>query len=536
MVLRIAALLVTAAVAARAAQPVPLWGRWDLELHAAAAADPKTEVTVDLRSPSDRTFAVEGFWDGGSIWRARFMPVEPGTWSYRTRSVPPVAGLDGVSGRFECRRAPHKGNPLLRHGPVRVASSGTHLVHADGTPFFWLGDTVWNGVLQSSREDWSVFLADRAAKRFSVIQFVMTAPWRTSAASAEGEVAFTGRDDIAISPRFFARIDERVDAINAAGLVAVPVLLWAIRGDENPGYSLPESQAIQLARYLVARYGAHHIVWIPAGDGNYSGDFAERWKRIGRAVFGDAAHAPTVMHPGGMQWPYAAFRDEKWLDLIGYQSGHGDDAAALRWIHSGPAAQSWRDLPVRPMLNLEPPYEDHLAYQSRQPHSATNVRRAAYWSLLATPIAGLTYGAHGVWSWQTTAGVPAKHERTGVARPWREAMALEGSGQMKHLARLFGSLRWWEVRPDSTWLEAPESSDPARHVSAACTPDGAAAVAYLPAGGDVRVRARFRDAGWFDPRTGARSTASGAGGALRAPDDRDWVLVVRGIEKAKPAP
>src|SRR5262245_14862742 len=143
MMLRIAALLVATAAAARAAQPVPLWGRWEIELHA-ATADPKTEVTIDLRSPAGRAFAVEGFWDGGPTWRARFMPGEIGTWKYTTRSLPPVAGLDGTSGSFDCRRAPHGGNPLLRHGPIRVSSTGTYLAHADGTPFFWLGDTVWN--------------------------------------------------------------------------------------------------------------------------------------------------------------------------------------------------------------------------------------------------------------------------------------------------------------------------------------------------------------------------------------------------------
>ena len=80
-----------------------------------------------------------------------------------------------------------------------------------------------------------------------------------------------------------------MDAINEKGLVAAAVLLWAIRGDENPGHSLPEDQIIKLEKYFVARYGAHHVVWIPGGDADYSGANGEKWKRIGRAVFGEAS-------------------------------------------------------------------------------------------------------------------------------------------------------------------------------------------------------------------------------------------------------
>jgi hypothetical protein len=55
----------------------------------------------------------------------------------------------------------------------------------------------------------------------------------------------------------------------------------------NPGFALPEDQAILIARYMVARWQAHDVVWILPGDGDFRGEKAEKWKRIGRAVFGD---------------------------------------------------------------------------------------------------------------------------------------------------------------------------------------------------------------------------------------------------------
>ena len=530
-ILPLAAVLILFHVAR--SETVPLWGRWQQSFTARELATFESELTVELTSPSGRRHVVPGYWDYKAVWTVRFRPDEEGKWSYRTHSAPAIRGLDGEAGTFDCRRVPGQASRFLEHGPLRVSADRHYLEHADRTPFFWLGDTVWNGPLLSDKDDWDTFLNDRVAKRFTAIQFVLTAPWRTAPTDADHQTAFLGRDKIQINARFFQRMDERLDAIEAKGLLAVPVMLWAIRGEDNPGHFLPEKQAIRLAKYLVARYGAHHVVWILAGDANYTGEVAERWKRIGQAVFGETPHAPVALHPGGMQWPYDTFRDEQWLDLVGYQSGHGDDAKTLRWIHSGPPSQEWQREPARPLINLEPPYEDHLAYQSRQPHSAYHVRRAAYWSLLNAPTAGLTYGAHGIWSWETTAKVPLNHNSTGVAKPWREAKDLPGSTQMKHLAELFTSLAWWQLRPDDSLLAAqPGGDDPARHVSAARSERGDLGVLYLPVGGEVALksgilRGRWQ-AEWFDPRTGIRTPIRGAAqGKFSAPDEQDWVLVLR---------
>jgi hypothetical protein len=90
---------------------------------------------------------------------------------------------------------------------------------------------------------------------------------------------------------------------------------------------------------------------------------------------------------------------------------------------------------------LEPPYEGHLGYQSRIPHSAYHTRRAIYWSLLSVPTAGVTYGSHGVWSWHTAVGQPpTDHPDTGVAKTWREALSFPGSTQMRYLTEFFNSL------------------------------------------------------------------------------------------------
>jgi Protein of unknown function (DUF4038)/Domain of unknown function (DUF5060)/Putative collagen-binding domain of a collagenase len=511
---------------------VEMWGVWEETFTAAQIAPAETELRVSLRSPSGAEHEIEGFWDGGLNWLARFMPSEEGVWQYEARWQTPEGSKPATSGNFVCVRAESSKNPLLQHGPVRVSADGHYFEHADGTPFFWLADTAWNGALLSDDASWQNYLDDRVAKGFSGIQFVTT-QWRAAYQNAEGQVAYSGFDNIEIHPEFFARLDRRISEINAKGLLAVPVVLWGLGDEQHTPGKLPVEQAVRLARYIVNRYQAHHVAWFLGGDSAYDGENGERWKRIGRAVFGDREHAAVFLHPQGMHWPWDGFQNEKWLSALGYQSGHGDDAATLRWIHSGPPAQEWPKPPARPIINLEPPYEDHVAYQSRKRHTAYNVRRAMYWSLLNAPTAGVSYGAHGVWSWQTSSGVPLNHERSGEAKPWQEAILLPGSTHMRYMAELFRSLPWWRLRPAPALLAGqPGAKDPARFVSAALSQDNDAAIFYLPAGEKIRLNTaalpqKLSQAEWFDPRTGEPRPAGGSGGVYQAPGREDWVLVLR---------
>ncbi len=518
---------------------VPIWTRFEAAFQSERTYEnPLQEIELRVRftAPSGRERTVLAFWDGGQTWRVRFSPDEVGQWKYATEmGANSDKGLSGKSGSFAC--VEYKGkNPLYTHGAVRLAPNRLYLMHADSAPFFWLADTAWNGALKASETDWSTFLDDRVAKRFTAVQFVVL-PWRAAFTDREGQVGFTGKEKVAVNPRFFQRMDRYFDLVNEKGLVALPVLLWAIKGDINPGWSLPEDQAALLVRYMVARYGAHHVIWILAGDGSYtSAEAAKRWLAIGREGLKYNPGCLTTMHPGGMQWPWDQFRDAAWLDILTYQSGHGNSDASRKWNCVGPPATRWRDEPHRPVINAEPNYEGHYSYQDRKPFTDYHVRRAAYWSLLATPTAGLTYGAHGIWSWEETPAEPLGHKGTGEARPWREAMAFPGSAQLKYMRDLFDRLPWWQLRPaDEIILDRPDDPGFLRYVKAARTDSGEWAVAYLPDNESVTVDAKVFggpiEALWFNPKDGKYSRtikvpAAQERAVLKAPAKGDWVLIL----------
>ena len=116
-------------------------------------------------------------------------------------------------------------NPFTKHGRLRVAKSGTHLEHADGTPFFFLADTCWTGPALSTAEDWDFYLKDRKAKGFTAIQFNCVCPWRaapTDAAKKFGPHKFGHRKPEPIPrQRIACRIVPTPQAIMVSATTAV---------------------------------------------------------------------------------------------------------------------------------------------------------------------------------------------------------------------------------------------------------------------------------------------------------------------------
>jgi hypothetical protein len=408
-----------------------------------------------------------------------------------------------------------------------------------GKPWFFLSDTAWNGALLSTNEEWRDYVADRKAKRFTAVQFVMT-QWRAGRQDETGAVAFSGANPVRVNPAFFARMDRKFDVLNDAGLVAVPVMLWALtsKDNESPGVALSSEDAIRLARYMADRYHAHAAIWMLGGDGDYSGENVARWKAIGSGVFGKGPNRqPVGMHPRGMRAPWEPYKDEPWLDVLFYQSGHGGSAAKWKWNATAGPAVDWRLTPRRPVIDAEPNYEAHLGYDGKKIDDY-DVRRAAYYSLLAGPPAGVSYGAHGIWFWSRKAEVPLDHPKTGVAEPWRVCLNYEGAEHMKVLRNLFDTFDWWRLRPDRSILAEDKFDEESfRDYSMAAVSDRRDfALLYLPVPGRVAVNASAlkgsrSEARWLNPRTGeqtrAGTFAAGAAFSLETPSEGDWLLLVR---------
>ncbi|TWT38424.1 apiosidase-like domain-containing protein [Blastopirellula retiformator] len=490
------------------------------------------QVYVDLTFPSGKQTTVEAFWDGGATWRFRYCPGELGVWKWTTRCEQ-QSSLSGKSGSFDCIEY-FGDSPIYQHGPIRLSENRLFFQYDDGTPYFFLGDTAWNGVLKATDDDWGRYLTIRQQQQFTAIQFVST-QWRGGDKTIPDRVYYPTKP-ISVNAKEFQRLDKRVVAINQHGMVACPVVLWALLGSD-PGNALPEKDAQRLAEYIKARWGAYNVIWMLSGDCPFKGDSAERWKRIGKNVFGDRQRLCTL-HASGQNWILGKFADQPWYDFIGYQSGHGDGGSALQWHLAGPVKDAWNQSKnTRPIINLEPNYEAIPAYESKQKHDDQHVRRAAYWSLLISPPAGVTYGHNSIWIWNEKQGAAENHGSLRNVEPWTAGLKTPGTKSMTVLFDYFASGPRQKLRPNQQLLATQIGKKNRNHfVAAASTKDGDWSVVYMPVGGKLDLKADqlpdSSNARWFNPRTGefgkpVSPQQEGSTLTFEAPSSEDWVLDLR---------
>jgi hypothetical protein len=221
---------------------------------------------------------------------------------------------------------------------------------------------------------------------------------------------------------------------------------------------------------------------------------------------------------------------EPWLDFNMLQSGHARRAEA----NYAMLERDYARMPVKPCMDGEPCYEDHpIGFDPRNGwFDAFDVRRAAYWALLAGAH-GHTYGCHNIWQMYA----PDKHAPVSHARrAWQESLNLPGAGQMRYAKQLM-LRRDMRLRVPDQSLLASDAGEGEAHIRAARAADGSYAYLYLPTPRPVRVRmdkpkGRTVQASWYDPRTGESTPI----GEFRATGEReftppageahDWVLVL----------
>lgn len=494
---------------------------------------------ITFTSPTGIVKTINGFWDGGTTWRARFLPCETGEWSYKTNcSDAKNSGLHELKGRFICRNE-ESTLDIYKHGPIVHPAGTYHLTYSDGKPFFWLGCTAWNGALKSTDAEWDHYLKQRVDNQYSVIQFVTT-QWRGGDKSSEGLVAFEGCGNISINPEFFRLIDKKIDKINEYGLVAAPVVLWALpvaAGRElSPGYYLPDDQAILLAKYIVARYGGNHVVWLLGGDGFYTGTHEQRWKTIGRAVFDGRHQGIVTQHPSGTQWIGVVYKDESWIDIIGYQSSHSNAERTVNWITKGPVSNTWSQLPARPIINLEPNYEEIFLRITDK-----DVRNASYWSLFAAPVSGITYGANGIWPWLRDGEQILNHEDASGTSSWDVSIYFPGSLQMGYLHQFMTRFAWWNFYPARELLiEQPGDKVFNHFVSVTKMTNNSTILAYLPVKLTIKLRKpadKVYTVRWFDPVNNEYSNGTGTDDGkvltITSPKESDMVLILEEVLPVK---
>jgi Protein of unknown function (DUF4038)/Domain of unknown function (DUF5060) len=506
--------------------------------------DPFNQVDVDaiVSLPSGGEERVPGFWAGESTWRMRYAPPAPGTYKVRT-VCSDAKNRDLHDQQFTLRVEPYAGaNAHYKHGPLKISSDGRHFAHADGTPFFWLGDTWWMSLCKRLTwpDGFETLTADRVRKGFTMVQIVAglypdMEPFDERGAN---EAGYPWEPEFArINPAYFDTADVRIQHLADHGLAACIVGFW--------GYFIPRMGMEKVKkhwRYLVARWGGYPVVWCLAGEGTmpyYLSKTKEQDAEVQKHGLTELAryvrsidphHHPITIHPSSAA--RACVDDPSVIDFDMLQTGHSDRASVPNTIETVN-----RELAATPRM---PVLIGEVCYEGIQEASRQEVQRFMFWSALLSGAAGHTYGANGIWQVNTREkpyGLsPHGHSWGGPA--WDIAAALPGSGQLGMAKALLMRYSWWKLEPQPDFIDPRWSKQDYWKPFAAVIP-GEVAFAFMPlshSGTTFRnLKAGSYHAFFFNPADGVETEignitpdATGSWKIAEVPIFQDWVVVLEG--------
>ncbi len=512
--------------------------------------NPFLDVTLEVvfTDPGGMQKTVPGFWAGDNRWKVRYASPLVGVHRYRTQcSVVVDDGLHGIGGQIEIK--PYTGNNLLlKHGFPRVAKDRRHFAHADGAPFFWLGDTWWKCLCK--RMTWEGFqelAADRKQKGFSVIQIVCgpypdEGPLEPSWAN-EGGMPYKTRDFKELNPAYWDYADRRLAHLVDAEMVPAIVGAWG-RADCDAMKHVGVDGLKRHWRYLVARYGAYPVFWILGGElANDTKWGAGPWGEVGRYVRRiDPFRHPLTAHSGGGR--RGQEDDDLIIDYDMVGGSHRQEDAISSAL--GTFTSAYAKAPVMPTLVGETCYEGHMQQGFQY------VQRHLFWMYMLSGAAGHTYGAAGIWH-ASVEGDPGCASSAFGGRKvydwttWREGMNYPGAVQVGIGKKLLEEYAWSRFEPHPEWAE--------KDCYAAGIP-GEVRLIYQPRRTiydwkgtvvkDLECDVPY-SAFYFDPATGRRfdqapvtvvanrradhEPPTGVYAASDLPSPQDWVLV---LERKKP--
>lgn len=423
-----------------------------------------------------------------------------------------------------------------------VSADGSGFSTADGTPFFWLGDTAWSLLVNLDREQTVQYLDDRAEKGFTVIQAVAVAPpsgglgpnahGDTPYATSIDEPAVTAGDDPGDEQEYdyWDHVEFVVTEAAARGMYVALLPAWS---SSTAGEELTAENAGAYGEFLGSRLGRRHanLIWMAGGDDN-EGFHPEIWRELATGiavgVTGTDDQGAILMgyHPGGGKNSASELDGERWLDFHSHQSGHGPiDGNSGVWDNIELSLGTGK-----PFLDSEPAYEEHPIDVDAANGYTTDrdVRHYAYMSVFSGA-AGHTYGHHNIWMMY---GTPRGGD--GAAPKdidWTAALDAPGAQQMAHFADLMAAhpIR----RPDRTLITSDTYANSGDAVLALRAGD--AVLVYSGGGREFTLdTASTSGARWFDPRTGRFSAAEADGSTFVPPSEEDWVLVLDGDSPNSP--
>lgn len=417
--------------------------------------------------------------------------------------------------------------------------NGRYLSWNDGTPFFYLGDTVWEIFHRMNREEAELYLEERARQGFTAVQGVALAEFEgLTVPNAYGRLPLNFKDgqpdpespDAGGDYSYWEHVDYIIETAAKHGIFVSLLPTWGDKFNLCWGKGpeiFTQENAYTYGKWIAQRYkNQWNIIWMLGGDR----PLEERHRKIIDSMAcgireADKIHLITF-HPAGTRNSTEFLSGADYIDFHTSQTGHGiEQCYSSDEIMMKMAAAS-----EKPYMDSEPRYEDHPAcFNTSLGYywNADDIRQNAYWNILSGTC-GHTYGNHCIWSVnrEPTAYFPYT---------WKEALTHMGAEQIGYAKKLRLSRGYFTLTPAPELIA--ENFSGMGHMAAA-KGEGYAYI-YSPLGIPFTVELDHMNtdknlrALWFDPETGKETLFAvlpPKGRTTLAPPKQgkgcDWVLIL----------
>lgn len=449
-----------------------------------------------------------------------------------------------------------KGQAPWDNGNLKVSENERYLQHANGKPFFWLGDTAWLLPIRLNRDEVKQYFENRKEKGFNVVQCIFVQNYDHK--NSYGDYPYANNDvaqpihtpgnnpNNSDEYDYFDHVDYIVEVAAQNGIYIALTPTWRdlVKKDTNLTIEKAELFAAHLANHFKNK---PNIIWVNGGSSK--GDtFTEVWQKIGSTIKKTDPNHLITFHPFGRMQSSTWFNNDSWLDVNMFVSGHKTYAQD----ETGYGEDSWRyvldDLskkPLRPTLDGEASYESlpQGIHDHSQPYwKADDIRRYAYWSVFAGSC-GHVYGEN------TVRQVYKKDENTpesGAKLSFVEALDVEGSFELQYLKNLILSRPYFERENDQSAVSGDEGE---KYHRILVSKGKDYLMAYNYTGRDFtiqmgKISGKKVIGWWYDTRTGSSEKIGefkNKGNVTFNPpgtkfNGNDWVLVLDNASKRFNAP
>ena len=329
------------------------------------------------------------------------------------------------------------------NGNLKVSDDRHYLIHENGRPFFWLGNTAWLLPERLTRDEVDFYLSREREEGYNVeqIQVLNAIPTFNIYGRQANDEQFSFAQ---FTPKnvygYWDHLDYIVDKAEANGIYIAMDCIW---GSQISRMNV--QQAATYGRFLGNRYkDKPNIIWMIGGD-VLGSKGTESWDALARAIKEVDKNHLMTFHPRGRTTSAQWFNDREWLDFNMFQSGHRrygqrngdidypipDNTEEDNWQY---VSLSQKPENLKPVIDGEPSYEDipQGLHDINAPRwQANDVRRYAYWAVFAGCF-GHTYGHNSIMQFMRPGLSPAY----GAFKAWWDALNDPGYKQMKYLKRL----------------------------------------------------------------------------------------------------